>query len=400
MNLLKAFSFLFILADLVYAAPLPCNGAAAQGATSETILDDGSKPGASPLKSNIQIVGRQLQIDGKAFIMKGICYNPVRKGGIYPNDLMTIKPTHADLAAIEKDFQMMESAGINTIRTYIPMVDPHILDLLTKYHLKTIVPVFNDNLESDSEIKTTIAALKNHPSTLIWEIGNEWNFNFFYTQSASNPEGIGLTQSALLLENAAQLVRGMDNRHPISTVIGGLPASSDLQFWTLLDFKGIDLYGINVYSGLTFGQCFTEWAGTKTTSGISTKPLYIAEFGADAYNMNLGPIDPATGKLIGAEDDSSQAFAVNALVNQVLANLSALDPSHVLVGGNLFEWNDEWWKPDNSDPDSHTSTGFPSPGGGPYPDDIFNEKWFGILDIDRNPRPAYYTLQQLYTKPL
>lgn len=398
MHFLKKIFFLFIFVAILNgpsAASTP-NNSTSQDTASSTILDDGSKPGASPLKGNIKIVGRQLQIDGQPFIMKGICYSPVRKGGIYPDGLITNNPTDDDLTVIEKDFQMMHAAGINTIRTYVPMVDPRILDLLTKYKLRTIVPVLNNHLTTFAQVNATILALKDHPSTLIWEVGNEWNYNFFYSQTASNPAGIGLDQSVVLLKNAAQYIRALDATHPISTVIGDLPI--DTQFWSSLNFRaidvGIDLYGINVYAGLTFGDRLDRWVHT------STKPLYISEFGADAYNMNLGPTDPLTGNLMGAEDDASQAFAVDCLVKQVLSNLSALDSKHVLVGSNLFEWNDEWWKPDNTNPNSHVDTGVPSPGCGPYPDDVFNEKWFGILDIDRNPRAAYYTLQQLYSKLL
>lgn len=403
MHLLKNFPFLFIVAMILSGTSLAAkhNISTSQDIASVTILDDNSKPRTSPLKGNIQIVGRQLQINGQPFIMKGICYSPVRKGGIYPDDLITNNPTDDDLAVIEKDFQMMHEAGINTVRTYEPLLDPRILDLLTKYELRTIVPAFNNHEETLAHVTSIISTLKNHPSTLIWEIGNEWNYNFFYSRTASNPQGIGLPQSVNLLENAAHCVRLLDDTHPISTVIGDLPPPTDA-IWPQLNLKGIDLfkeidlYGINVYSGITFGDRFTRWIST------SAKPLYLAEFGTDAYNVNIGPIDPTTGKPIGGEDDNAQDVVIESLVNEILNNLSALNSNNVLIGGNLFEWNDEWWKPNvpppgiSDPPDSH------APGGtsGPSLDHVLNERWFGILDIDRNPRPAYYTLQKLYLKPL
>ena len=403
MHLLKKISFLFLFAPFLNGAsstPKP-NNSAFRDTASVTILDDGSKHEISPLKGNIQIVGRQLQINGQPFIMKGICYSPVRKGATYPEGLITNNPTDDDLAVIEKDFQMMHAAGINTIRTYQPLLDPRILDLLTKYKLRTIVPIFNNHLETLTNVTATISALKDHPSTLIWEIGNEWNFNFFYSQTSSSPQGIGLPQSITLLENVAHVVRVMDNTHPISTVLGDLPLPTD-DIWPELNLKGIDLfkeidlYGINVYSGITFGDRLTRWIST------SVKPLYLAEFGTDAYNINIGPIDPTTGKPTGGEDDTTQDVVIDSLINEVLNNLSALNPNNVLIGGNLFEWCDEWWKPNvpppgvPAPPDSH------APGGtsGPSLDHALNERWFGILDIDRNPRPAYYTLQKLYSKPL
>lgn len=65
-----------------------------------------------------------------------------------------------------------------------------------------------------------------------------------------------------------------------------------------------------------------------------------------------------------AEDDAAQEVATRCLVTELLKNLSTLNPNHVLIGFCLFEWNEEWW---------------------------------GILDINCHPRPAYTTLKELYS---
>ena len=46
--------------------------------------------------------------------MKGVCYSPVKKRMMYLDGLITLNPTSDDLVTIEKDFQMMQQAGINT----------------------------------------------------------------------------------------------------------------------------------------------------------------------------------------------------------------------------------------------------------------------------------------------
>lgn len=338
---------------------------------------------SSSLTGNIKIVGRQLIVDGKPFIMKGVCYNPVRKGGTHPSGLITVNPTAEDLAAIEKDFQMMHDAGINTVRTYEPMLDPRILDLLTKYQLHTIVPALNYYLGPFEKVTSIVTRLRNHPSTLIWEVGNEWNTNFFYSKNAdpSHPEGLGFEKSLNLVKHASRYIKTLDTTHPISTVITRAALKSESIWPALQHLKAIDIFGVNIYRGLDFDHRLEQWADHMT------KPLYIGEFGADAFNTT-----------INAEDDASQEVATRSLITELLNNLSACNPNHVLIGGCIFEWNDEWWKDSKSAPDVHSTAGVTEPDEGPYSDYVFNEEWWGILDIDRNPRPAYQTLKELYSK--
>ncbi len=359
---------------------------------------------SSLLRGNIQIQGRELLLDGVPFVMKAVCYSPIAKGKSAHSleDVILLHPSKEDLVLIEHDFKLMQDAGVNTVRTYFPMTEKPLLDLLEKYHLRTIVPIFNSLAfipydQIHQRVTQIAAALKNHPSTLLWEVGNEWNYNNFYS---SEVKGGTAPSSLELLTTAITALREEDQVHPISTVLGDLPKEES--FWKSLPDAQIDLYGSNIYDGLTFGDRFQRW------KNISTKPLYIAEFGATAFN------DKKQG-----EDDASQALALRSLLTQIQENLSAKNPDHVLVGGAIFEFADEWWKGGGS-PSSHGSDGFyliadqegksilrsyPSDHlkdknspkiAGPYPDQIFHEKWWGIVDIDRNKRPAYKVVEEIY----
>ena len=356
------------------------------------VMTDSKNMTASALTGSIKVLNRQLIVNGVPFVMKAVCYNPVPKGKDNTG-LITTHPSVDDLAVIEKDFQMMHAAGINTIRTYQPLLDQRVLSMLVKYHLRTIVPIFNSYTTTLTEVTHVVSTLKNHPSTLIWELGNEWNYNYLYSKkgpsqevTTAESEGIGMARSITLLQQVIAYIRERDTTHPISTVIGDLP--DDNAFWASLPDGQIDIYGTNIYDGLSFNHPtnnrFERW------KKISNKPLYIAEFGSNAFNNNS-----CEG---GSEDDQSQAFATRSLITEIQNNLSANNPDNVLIGASIFEWCDEWWKDPQTSLTVHGNGGFTLPDGGPYPDHTFHEEWWGIVDIDRNPRPAYEALQELYCK--
>ncbi|WP_437623590.1 hypothetical protein [Sorangium sp. So ce1151] len=135
---------------------------------------------------------------------------------------------------------------------------------------------------------------------------------------------------------------------------------------------------MNVYRGLGFGELFEDWAAR------SGKPFYVSEYGADAWNAN-----------IGAVDTESQAEAVWALTQLIWDNGSAHTADGTCAGGTVFEWADEWWKDAEGSASAHDVGGI-APGGGPHPDQTFNEEWWGIVDIDRTPRPAYDELARVF----
>ena len=355
-----------------------------------------SKSASTFFTGNIQLSGRQLLVDGVPFVMKGVCYSPVKKGMMFPDGLITLNPTPDDLVTIEKDFQLMQQAGINTIRTYLPITNAAVLALLTKYNLRTIIPIcpgydFYQNLDA---IEQNVELLKNEPSTLIWEIGNEWNLNHFYTynpRSSGEDQGtsdLSAQQCLDLIQTVANLVRGHDGAHPVSCDIScpspSLIVSSAQPNNSSQGESGVyqvipdcvDMIGVNVYHRLDFGSGFKKW------NQLTDKPFYIGETGAVAWNAN-----------INAEDDDSQALGDRCAAMNIMNNLSAINSSNILVGGCLFEWCDEWWK--SGFPLDHDTTGL-TLATGPYPGNCYINEWFGILDIDHNPRAAYDAIKSVF----
>ena len=328
-------------------------GSATGGSSGSATGGSGGSACATP---GIRVDGRQLVVDCEPYQVRGVNWNPVPKGATHPQGL-----DYDGLAPI--DVPLMEAAGINTVRTYEALADTSVLDRLNASGIRVLSTVYGYGGDAASVVTARVNAVKNHPAILGWVLGNEWNYNGLYT-SLSHADALAR------INEAAALVKAADTTHPIITVYGELPTTQ-----TLGAMPDIDVWGINAYRGISFGDLFTTWQSR------SDKPMFLSEYGADAYNANLPGYDPM-----------SQAQATRALTQELLQHSSAL-ANGVALGGTLFEWADEWWKAGN--PNTQEAGGA-APGGGPYPDQTFNEEYWGIVDIDRTPRPAYDELKSLY----
>lgn len=322
--------------------------------------EDGSTQEDASLPSGeITIVGRQIRIGDAPFHIKGVCWNPVIKGETHPAGI--------DFDGfVVQDATLMQAAGINVVRTYEPILDTAVLDALYARGIYVLESVYPWGGSPASIVTDRVRAVRDHPAVLMWLIGNEWNYNGLYV-------GMSHADALARLNQVAALIRAEDTAHPIATVYGEVPTTATVNAMPL-----IDVWGLNVYRGIGFGDLFSTWASR------STKPMFLAEYGADAYDAVDMEVDTA-----------SQAMATTALTQAILDNSSATNAADVCIGGTIFEWSDEWWKDSGGQPNVHDIGGI-APGGGPYPDNTFNEEWWGIVDIDRNVRPAYTALQSLY----
>jgi len=307
----------------------------------------------------IRVLGRQLLVDEQPLFLRGVCWNPVPIGATHPAGL-----DYAGFAA--QDIALMKQLGINLVRTYEPLLDTAVLDQLLAARIFVIDSMYPWGGAPTSDVIARVHAVKDHPAILAWSIGNEWNYNGLYV-------GLSHSDAMARLNEAAALIKAEDADHPVATVYGELPDAD-----TLAAMPGIDLWGINSYRGLSFGDLFERWGA------LSPAPMFVSEYGADAYNAELPGYDP-----------DSQATADAALAREILAHASATDASRVALGGTIFEWADEWWKDANGSP-SEQDVGGSAPGGGPYPDQVFNEEWWGIVDIHREPRPAFESLKAAF----
>lgn len=351
-------------ADGANVAQVTCNGNAAQSWSLLPVSTgggDGGGGGATGPIGNgaITVSGRQVRVGGTPIELRGVCWNPVPRGGTHPQNL--------DFAGfVDRDIPLMKNAGVNVVRTYEPIRDRAVLDKLQAAGIKVAMTVYSYGAADPSTAVANVNAVKNHPAVLMWLVGNEWNYNGLYV-------GMSFDASRNRLEQVASMIRAADGAHPIATIYGDLPSAA-----TVNAMPSINVWGINSYRGFSFGNLFGAWGG------VSGKPMFVAEYGADAWDARQNAVN------LPAQADATRNLATEIVNNSVLRG-------GVTFGGTVFEWADEWWKDGNGSPSNQDRGGI-APGGGPHPDSVFNEEWWGIVTIDRQTRPAYDALRSVYTR--
>ena len=307
--------------------------------------------------NTVRIDAQKIVVNDRPYLIKGICYHPVPKGS-----------NERSFTSIDQDLSLMVEAGINTIRVYAPIDDVAILDKIHAAGIKLIVG-FGYNQGGIFDIASGslldyVTKYKTHPAILFWELGNEYNYH---------PEWFDgdINNWYTALEKTAQMIHALDANHPVSTAHGEIPTQEVLN-----ENPSIDVWGVNVYRWDLPASLIEEWKSR------STKPLYFSEAGADSY-MTIEKDGYAAG-----ENQKAQADATETILNQLFE-----DPKTV-SGVTLFSFTDGWWKAGN--PNQQDVGGWaPNSSGVPY-DGAPNEEYWGIVDIERNKKEAFYVLQKKY----
>ncbi len=324
------------------------------------------------------------------YAIAGIVWSPASTGtNTSPTD-----PHNADVRRAEfskwagVDIPLFSAMKANTVRL---LLDPgfdgtlgfqgwKILDSLYANHIMVIMTV-DDGINDLSRIIGAVNFYKNHPAILGISLGSEWNINLYFGKAST------VLQAAQLTEQAAQQVKALDANHVVVASYGEIDINSagqqlsDTQNYVTTICPTVDVWSLNVFRGDNFGLLFQQW------QSISKKPMFLGEFGADAFHTS----DPNTNPPTGQVNEQEQAAWDKSLWNDTFRNFSARDSSKAALGGTVFEWQDEWWKV--PPPFVQDTGGFLS---GAFPDGFANEEFFGVVDIFRTPRQLYSTLQTVF----
>ncbi len=364
----------------------------------------------------------QLMVQGKPYIVKGVCYNPIPIGQNHEYDWWA-DPAKPWLA----DGKLMKEMGINSVRIYQTGENPEqvkmvIRDLYEQFGIRVALgswlgfweypcPLYGSKAFQEKvkkEVLDMVNLYKDEPGVLFWILGNENNYSCLgrvnpwsspEVEKEPDPQTQNFIRAKIYysyVNDIAREIHKIDPNHPVALGNGelvGLDAAAKFA-------PDIDLIACIIYRGRSFGNLFNSLRNT------FDRPIVLSEFGADAYDS-----------LLAKEDQNHQAFFLEWQWRQIYDNLANKKKgAGNCLGGFIFEWTDEWWKHNEYDPAGwnihDTASGW---GNGSYYFDAavkggknMTEEWFGIVSLSpgtdgldkRIPRKAYYVIREFWKNPV
>lgn len=360
--------------------------------------------------------GYRVQCNKKDFFINGMNWDYFPVGTNYTYNLWKQSEDYIK-NVLDYEMGMLKNIGVNAIRQYTGVPAKWIKYIYEQFGIYTVlnhsfgryglnVKGINypntDYANKDirayllSDVLQMAQEYKHAPGLLMFLLGNENNYGLFWngaeTENIPTENGESNKQAYhlyTLFNLAAKEIKKNDKAHPVAICNG------DLQFMKIIsrECKDIDVLGINVYRGLSFGDLF------KRVRTEFNKPVMLTEFGADAFNVQKN-----------AEDQEFQAKCLKSNWKEIYANAAGLGLAGNSIGGFTFQFSDGWWKTGQTKGlNEHDSTASWANGG--YFNDYktnsnnMNEEWFGVCAKEKmndkgftelKPRLAYYALKEIH----
>lgn len=360
--------------------------------------------------------GAKLVVNGSDFMINGMNWDYFPIGTNYAYSLWS-QPDDIIRAALDTEMPALKNMGVNVIRQYTGIPPRWIQYIYERYGIYTMLNhafgrygltidgAWMPNTEyADPRVRQLLLAevtelantYRGTPGLLMYLLGNENNYGLFWEGAETEDIPIEDRKSTTrarsmyqLFNEAAEMMKRIDTSHPIAMCNG------DVLFLDIIaeECPDIDIYGTNMYRGVSFGDAFEK---VKEEYG---KPIMFTEFGADAFNA-----------ISNDEDQLAQAYYMVGNWKEIYENAAGLGKAGNSIGGFTFQFSDGWWKfGQTSNLDVHDNNASWSNGG--YLRDYvegennMNEEWFGICakgptDVrglyQLYPRAAYYALKQAH----
>lgn len=343
----------------------------------------------------VKIDGNKILVNGQQFRIKGVTYQPVPVGSdVSPLDV------YKNGEIYNRDLPLLRAMGVNAVRTYSKDTSTGFLDACYNNGTDPIYVIMGFFIDGErdlsnpavredikNEFLTYVHTYKDHPAVLMWSPGNEVELAY---------EGSDRDYYTLLNELAETAYNEEKPAyHPVTAAVANIYHIDDKGLLTTDDnMDYLDVWGANVYEGITFGDMFDDFVHR------SNKPFWISEYGVDAYYTESWSFD-GTDYIVtaGYVDEKSQSEWNANMAVEIMA-------SEIASGGTLMSYSDEWWKSPGL-LSQHDTGGAPQDRRytqGVFPDRFANEEYWGIVSVSPNagsvdsitPRPAYYKLKEIF----
>jgi hypothetical protein len=360
--------------------------------------------------------GDKLMVDDRPFMVNGMNWDYFPIGTNYEYILWSQSDAFIK-AALKTEMSALKKMGVNAIRQYTGVPARWIQYIYEEYGIFTMLnhSFGRYGLEVDGtwmantdyanpkvreillgEVQALAREYSNTPGLLLYLLGNENNYGLFWegAETEDIPEDdpqIAIRARAMyqLFNEGVRTIKEVDASHPVAICNG------DLLYLDIIaeECPDADIFGANVYRGLSFGDFFQR------VQAEYGKPILFTEFGADAFNV-----------ISQSEDQEAQAYFNLGNWQEVYENAAGLGKTGNSLGGFTFQFTDGWWKfGQTKNLDLHDTNASWANGG--YDRDYtagannMNEEWFGVCAKGANndeglyplyPRAAYYALQQAH----
>lgn len=345
-----------------------------------------SSPSLYTARTKLSVNGKEVDTYSTRFGIRSLEYIP-EQGFFINGDRTKFQGVcnHHDLgplgaavnkSALRHQLELLKDMGVNAIRTAHNMPAPELVDLCDEMGLMLMIEPFDDwgfrpkspngygavfNEWAERDITNMIRQYRNHPSVVMWSIGNE-------VPSQWGSTGM---DELIMLQN---LIHDLDPTRPVTCGMDQINSVMDNGFAAALDIPGFN-YKPQFYDEVYDKLPQRMILGSETASTVSSRGVYhypVVMPGNDGRHTRMHPDNQSS-----SYDNETCSWSNTPDID------FAMDQDHDWVLGQ-FVWT------------GFDYLGEPSP----YDTDAWpnHSSLFGIIDLASLPKDRYYLYRSQWNK--
>ena len=352
--------------------------------------------------TNVGIRSFKFDVE-KGFFLNG---RSVKINGVCNHHDLGALGTAVNSRAIERQLEILKAMGVNAIRTSHNPPAPELLDLCDQMGFLVMDEAFDMwkkkktkydySLDFDEwherDLTDHIVRDRNHPSVIIWSIGNEvgeqWgdtladDIDLQQANIALNNKKVNETEdvklgrlgkNALLTKHLVDIAKSVDPFRPVTAGCNGTQDSNPLFQSEALDLIGFN-YHEDEFAGITKRYPKTPFIITESVSSLHTRGFYL--FPSDSMNIWPERWDkPFENPLqkCSAFDNSRAPWGTTHEKNlKIIKQYPHISGQFIWTGFDYLGEPTPYWWPSRS-------------------------SYFGIVDLAGFPKDVYYMYQSEWT---